>query len=102
MDKIITVTKCPTCGCECDIGGDRTTHFYIPKQPRWIPVTERLPEPEQMVDVYTNRAEDARYCDVEYLPDLKFPWNQEDLCDDYATLGLKVTHWMPLPGHPQD
>ena len=68
---------------------------------RWIPVTERLPEPEQMVDVYTNMVEGARYCDVEYLPDLKFPWSHDDLCDDCATLGIKVTHWMPIQP-PQD
>jgi hypothetical protein len=31
IETIKSVTHCPTCGVECTIGGDRTTHFYIPK-----------------------------------------------------------------------
>lgn len=31
VETIKSVTHCPTCGVECTIDGDRTTHFYIPK-----------------------------------------------------------------------
>ena len=30
-ETIKSVTNCPTCGSECFVGGNGTTHFYIPK-----------------------------------------------------------------------
>ena len=30
-ETIKSVTKCVTCGSECYVGGNGTTHFYIPK-----------------------------------------------------------------------
>ena len=26
----MATTNCPTCGCPCEIGGERLTHYYIP------------------------------------------------------------------------
>lgn len=36
MDKEIikSVTRCTTCGAECEIGGEGETRFYIPKVDR--------------------------------------------------------------------
>ena len=30
-ETIKSITNCPTCGVECKIGGNGTTHFYIPQ-----------------------------------------------------------------------
>lgn len=30
-ETVTSVTNCPTCGTECDVGGD-TTHYYVPKK----------------------------------------------------------------------
>lgn len=47
-ETIKSVTNCPTCGSECTIGGDSTTHFYIPK----------TSHPKEVVDVWDKFAKE--------------------------------------------
>lgn len=61
--------------------------------PKWIPVSERLPENFQTVLVYIGRCPDSwwAYIATQYIEG-RFHCNQHDL----------VTHWMPLPEPPKD
>jgi len=67
----------------------------------WISVDDALPEFEQVVDVWAvwkgrdSLEHGQRLTDVEYFPEMAFPWNHEDIS------GFdKVTHWMPKPDAP--
>jgi len=72
---------------------------------KWIPVSERLPKPESIVDVYiewVGRDENRygkRLANVEYYPDVTSPWIMED--GDAISYFSEVTHWMPLPEPPE-
>lgn len=62
------------------------------EQPRWIPVTERLPEPDTNVLVRS-----GSFVSVWSLREDDVYWEDEysyfhDMCE--------VTHWMPLPKPP--
>lgn len=57
--------------------------------PKWIPVTERLPEQYQSVIVWTS---DKELGEAEH-DGKHFRWTYDD---EYAN----VTHWMPLPEPP--
>ena len=59
-------------------------------KPRWIPVTERLPERNGTYLVYV-------YGDVTDLNYWRGKWHR--LGDDYTKA---VTHWMPLPQPPEE
>jgi len=68
----------------------------------WVSVDERLPDFEQVVDVWAiwqgrDKLEHGqRMTDVEYFPEMAFPWNHENLS------GFdKVTHWMEKPQPPK-
>ena len=56
----------------------------------WIPVSERLPEEEQRVLVWSQ----SNGLHIAYL-DLWQQWRDAD--DNH---GKKITHWMPLPEPP--
>lgn len=94
-----------------DSGSPKTISFYdaldvidkmmddtIEAEPKWIPVTERLPEREKDVLVYDVDNDEmhvwAFFCDadgdgwVDAAGDMR-PW-------------LDATHWMPLPKTPED
>ena len=58
-------------------------------QPKWIPVTERLPDKPMKCLVYTKRGDCGGY-DISY-------YNQ-GFYSQYAN----VTHWMPLPQLPKE
>ena len=57
----------------------------------WIPVSERVPEEEQRVLVWSQ----SNGLHIAYL-DLWRQWRDAD--DNY---GKKITHWMPLPEPPE-
>jgi len=69
----------------------------------WISVKDELPEFEQVVDVWVIwRGRDLdvhgeRLTDVEYYPEMEFPWNHEEINGYFD----KVSHWMPLPNPPE-
>ena len=64
--------------------------------PRWIPVTERLPEVDVPVLVIGENCYNQKVVVVRHLTD--FGWYDEN--DDY--LMAFVTHWMPLPALPKE
>ena len=63
-------------------------------KPRWIPVTERLPE--EYVDVLCYCSRNGQYGCGE--------WSKEDNGTIYWTglYGMIPTHWMPLPEPPKE
>lgn len=116
-------TLCDTCVCtgntpySCEkelvlIAADRLEELEA-KLPRWIPVTERLPEKDGSYLVSRKHKSGFRTQDV-----IKFAQNG-DLIDPYDLHGEKnvwyyydseyghiparnVTHWMPLPEPPKE
>ena len=96
-DAIPHVCECCV-GCEVESGGCDRAFVLSPKRareylskPRWIPVTERLPEPYTWVLVCAENhkvAFDAFYDGVRW--------------QDAVLNGLIVTHWMPLPEPPKE
>lgn len=83
---------------ECDGCGDKARSAIEKLQkntPHWIPVTERLPEKDGMYLVHGAWSASGR--------------KATDTCefhvhDGYfrATWDFDVTHWMPLPGPPEE
>lgn len=64
---------------------DAEEHGEIGRVPRWIPVTERLPEPDDIVLAYCpGRKETPR----------------ETVMRGWAAM-IHATHWMPLPTFPE-
>ena len=59
--------------------------------PRWIPVSERLPEQYESVIVWTS---DRELGEAEY-DGKRFYWTSDDNYTD-------VSHWMPLPEPPKE
>ena len=59
---------------------------------RWIPVTERLPEPWDFVLV-TDRRKDVRVCQMHY--NSSDGWYDE--CDNWMHSSTSVIAWMPFP-----
>ena len=57
----------------------------------WIPVSERLPQDDQRVLVWSQ----SNGLHIAYL-DWQRQWRDAD--DNY---GKKITHWMPLPDPPE-
>ena len=74
------------------------------KAPRWIPVTERLPE--NGVPVLINYIGNS---DGKYHPDATAVWTdygcfwwEGSLEDCDAEVAVPITHWMPLPEAPKE
>ena len=59
--------------------------------PRWIPVTERLPEESKGVLVAFNDDDGLTFVNIDTFFDGEW-WSSE----------YEVTHWMPLPDAPKD
>ena len=64
----------------------------VKEEPRWIPVTERLPAEEKRVLVYRMDAVDM-YTEIDTDLLRKGKW---------VRWGRDVTHWMPLPDRPEE
>lgn len=67
------------------------------KVPRWVPVTERLPEIEQRVLVF-DRHGNAMVRTLRRLAGEKEP----SFRPDGLVPKLHITHWMPLPEAPKE
>ena len=67
----------------------------------WIPVTERLPEGEELVLIHCkNGAMFVGYCGKQYC-DFERRWRIKTALNSTKLLNLgRVTHWMPLPEQP--
>lgn len=70
---------------------------------RWIPVTERLPEEEELVLILCkNGARFVGYCGKQYY-DYERRWRIKTALNSTKLLNLgRVTHWMPLPEPPSE
>lgn len=67
------------------------------EQPRWIPVTERLPaEGERVLAAVEGTWVGEAYRDMRdvWMRSYGTPWD--------ASIGVSVTHWMPLPDAPRE
>jgi len=91
---------CDHCGAEwtydeTDTLTDSAMRALWEKIPRWIPVTERLPEIGQRTLVRCNgQTFVGTFCSVPYESgEGAHAYWDGDECDTY----LNVTHWMPLP-----
>lgn len=72
-------------------------------KPKWIPVTERLPEDETLVLILCkNGAMFVGYCGKQYV-DKERRWHIKTALNSTKLLNLgRVTHWMPLPEPPKE
>ena len=66
----------------------------LASKPRWVPVTERLPDKGQKVLIYWREAGEPAI-------DTAF-WQGEWAALHWTNMGDKVTHWMPLPEPPKE
>ena len=66
--------------------------------PRWIPVSERLPEDGQRVDVQTK--DDRRFTDVFINKTTYKGWRWDN--HDYSVQFDSVIYWMPIPKGPTE
>lgn len=99
---------------------------WVLSQSQWIPVTERLPEPQLPVSAYGintfgkgrtikakwipkfNKEEEGDYDgdadydeenDIFYWPEGWYEWNE---CEDmHFKVDFPITHWQPLPEPPK-
>ena len=88
--------------------------------PRWIPVTERLPEERVLVNVlWVNRVPEPYYEKIKGIPfsdtacfyRKRWYWDSPVVIDLLAEYGkdefdlvddaVEITHWMPLPKAPE-
>lgn len=69
---------------------------------KWIPVTERLPEGEELVMIHCkNGAMFVGYCGKQYV-DCERRWRIKTALNSTKLLNLgRVSHWMPLPEPPK-
>ena len=79
------------------LGKDLTSAVELLKKkrkPKWIPVTERLPEKDTNVIANTK---DFGVCETLFYDETHW----YDPVEVYANYGT-VTHWMPLPSPPEE
>lgn len=98
FDAVDRIKPCPN--CRYTLLGALTED-----EPRWIPVTERLPELgkcHQVLCVVRHKAPEYKCGFVELLEydarDLDNAYSIRFRCDDMEY----VTHWMPLPEPPKE
>ena len=68
-------------------------------KPKWIPVTDRLPEDGSDVLAYLKYADNSRIAAANYY---KGTWQDCIMGRLYLTEEGFVTHWMPLPEPPEE
>lgn len=76
---------------------------YEKGKPKWIPVSERLPDGEELVLIHCkNGAMFVGYCGKQYC-DYERRWRIKTALNSTKLLNLgRVTHWMPLPEPPKE
>lgn len=76
---------------------------YAAGKPKWIPVTERVPEGEELVLILCkNGAMFVGYLGKQYV-DIERRWRIKTALNSTKLLNLgRVTHWMPLPDGPEE
>lgn len=74
------------------------------KVPRWIPVTERLPENgvPVLVNYIGNNYGKYHPDAIAVWTDYGCFWWEGSLEDCYAEVAMPITHWIPLPGWPEE
>ena len=75
-------------------GGDDAVAAALEMTPRWIPVSERLPEPDGDYLVSLNDTPRTKMVMYFYRDGDDGKWS-----DDWGRAKL-ITHWMPLPEPP--
>jgi hypothetical protein len=66
---------------------------------KWIPVSERLPDPDVQVLVWHRRDSNAfEFIGLDFTSSYGDP---ENGCWFHTERGDKITHWMPLPSPPE-
>ena len=74
----------------------------VVERPRWIPVTERLPEDDQRVLAYYGFDRGDGYLGMMFMQVLDyFARDPRPHFQHEGTYGMKVTHWMPRPEPPE-
>lgn len=73
------------------------------KKPRWIPVTERLPEEERQVLAYYGFNHGDGDLEMMFMQVLDYyAHDPKPHFQHEGTNGMTVTHWMPLPEPPKE
>lgn len=65
-----------------------------PQEPRWIPVSERMPEENRTVIASTKH---GVYPEARYTKEDGWEWAYESGADYWEEIGCNVLAWMPLP-----
>lgn len=74
----------------------------VVERPRWIPVTERLPEDDQRVLAYYGFDRGDGYLGMMFMQVLDyFARDPRPHFQHEGANGMMVTHWMPLPEPPE-
>ena len=74
----------------------------VVERPRWIPVTERLPEEDCHVLAYYGFDHGNGYLGMMFMQVLDYYARDPSPHYQHEGLnGMKVTHWMPLPPAPE-
>ena len=81
----------------------RRFQVAVASKPRWIPVTERLPERDGQVLTYYGFDHGDGYLGMMFIQALDYYANDPRPHFQHECFhGMKVTHWMPLPKPPEE
>ena len=73
--------------------------LVIPKKPRWIPCSERLPEKDGYYLVCTDGTKNNKIDIAEFYIFADFV--PKEIANNYWNKASKVLYWMPLPEPPE-
>ena len=76
-------------------------HDLLAMVPRWVPVTERLPEPGPVVLVAATWKVGGEVCVFTAFRSRFEPVWKELNGDRFERAGWRVSHWQPMPKPPQ-
>ena len=84
--------------CMTKIVGDAADAIEELQKPRWIPVSERLPEEMMRVFIVIKRPSYTNCLSLK----LSIGWYDGEYWNDSFATRYTVTHWMPLPEPPKE